>query len=701
MQDKPDKKKTSADAEGDDAVEQRIDRMLDPKLPDEAPPPVPGSVIEGDSPASSDLPPLNIFEDPRSAPDVPQGLLSGEAAGAGEAPQADPPQPAAAQSEPIEPTEASTAPVVDELDNPETEKMVDDIAAKDSDDLLEAEDEKIAKAFETPPPEGSKIKRLLKSKWTWVLVAVLALAVTAAVPFTRYKVLALFMKQDFSIEVLDSKTHTVVSGASIKLAGQTARTDSAGKAKVRVPVGHQPLRVNKEYYKTYAKDVLVTLGKQPASFRVQLNATGRQVPIKVVNKITGQPLAGAEVKVLDTEAKVDDSGQATIVLPTSAATQTATVSINGYNTLKAKVEVTSKVVAGNTFELTPNGKVYFLSNLSGHIDVVKANLDGSSRQTILAGSGNEDSRSTALLASRDWQYLALLSKRDGEQHAKLYLIDTKSGNTTTMDSSNGDFQTIGWYGHNFVYSLSQASIPEWKAGRQLLKSYDADSGKATVLDKNSAAGSASSYAYQMFYNFNIVGDRLIYTTQWYTVASGDTPIDLAKQKAAIRSIDLNRRAIHDYQTFAANKVNYINAVVPSPGVINFVVGNYNSDSTFYEFRNNVFQPSHTTNQQTFEKSYPTYLISPSGQQTFWAEVRDGKNTLLVGDDTADGAKAIAILSEYSPYGWYGNDYLLISKGGSELYIIPASKTSQKPLKITDYYKPTFDPNNFGYAYGGV
>jgi hypothetical protein len=35
-----------------------------------------------------------------------------------------------------------------------------------------------------------------------------------------------------------------------------------------------------------------------------------------------------------------------------------------------------------------------------------------------------------------------------------------------------------------------------------------------------------------------------------------------------------------------------------------------------------------------------------------------------------------------PYNWYNDQYLLVSKGDSELYIMPA--TGGTPLKITNY-----------------
>jgi Tol biopolymer transport system component len=93
------------------------------------------------------------------------------------------------------------------------------------------------------------------------------------------------------------------------------------------------------------------------------------------------------------------------------------------------------------------------------------------------------------------------------------------------------------------------------------------------------------------------------------------------------------------------------------------------------------------------------LLSPSGSNSFWAEARDGKSALFVGDQDGKNPKQVASLSEYTSYGWFTDDYLLVSKGSSELYIM--SKAGGKPQKITDYYKPSVNYQGYGGGYGGL
>ncbi|HXY18185.1 MAG TPA: hypothetical protein VEH48_02070, partial [Candidatus Nitrosopolaris sp.] len=60
---------------------------------------------------------------------------------------------------------------------------------------------------------------------------------------------------------------------------------------------------------------------------------------------------------------------------------------------------------------------------------------------------------------------------------------------------------------------------------------------------------------------------------------------------------------------------------------------------------------------------------------------------ILGDSTGDNQKTVQNLSDYSAAGWYTNNYLLLSKNGSELYI--SDLKGDTPIKITDYQPGTF------------
>jgi hypothetical protein len=123
-------------------------------------------------------------------------------------------------------------------------------------------------------------------------------------------------------------------------------------------------------------------------------------------------------------------------------------------------------------------------------------------------------------------------------------------------------------------------------------------------------------------------------------------------------------------------------------------------ASFYEYENGTLTSrSDLSDQKFYNDAYPTYLVSPGGNQVFWSEARDGKNTLFVGDKNAENSKQIATLSPYVAYGWYSDKYLLLSKNSSELYIMAASGGEAK--KVTDYHKPFADFSGYGYGYGGL
>jgi hypothetical protein len=589
----------------------------------------------------------------------------------------------------------------DKLDDTVTDKAVDDIMANESDLVLAAEDATNTRNRSAAPPTAgwkAKLRRLVRNKWTWAAIVVVLLVVFG-LPMTRYKILGLVLKKSMTITVRDSKSGTPVSNAEVQLAGVTAKTDANGQASLKAGVGSHDLEISKQYYQTSGSHYFVGF-KSAAAPPVKLVATGRLVPIVIINKITGKPLKGVEIKVLDTTAKTDAQGQASVALPTTKATDAANLTLSGYNAAAVTVEVTDSVVKANSFALTPAGHIYFLSNQSGTIDIVKTNLDGSGRKTVLAGTGQEDQNTTSLLASRDWRYLVLKASRDSGQPA-LYLIDTSDDKVTQFDNSNADFNLIGWYGHDFIYDMTQSSLPNWQPGRQVLKSYDADNQQLNQLDQNQAQGDANNYSQQSFYNYYILNGVITYNTQWYVYGTGGG--DTSGQTDTIRTIQPSGQGKKDYQSFPAATTGYIQAALYEPQAVYYAVyTDGNNTPVYYSFEDQAVTAA-SIDDAAFTKTYPTFLLSPSGNQTFWTELRDGQNSLFVGGADAQNPKQLASLSDYVPYGWYSDAYTLVSKNSSELYIMPATglSASQQPLKISDYYKPAQVYNGYGYGYGGL
>lgn len=685
----PNKKATNPVEPVDTELENRVDEMMDTRRsirPKPIPAPTPESTPASTPAAVVAPPPIDIFQDALTAPEVSPELLEQIGVAVPDSAPAPP-----SNSEPAIAVTPATDVAFDDFG---IDEAVDDIVASESDALLAAEDASGVVTL-TPAVVSSSFTSSHRKRWLWLSLVVVLLIAVFVWPFTRYRVLGLVLQQPVIITVTDSTTKTPVSSAQVSLAGVTVTTDGHGRASFRAGVGQHQAVITKQYYTTASRLVMIGLRstKAPA---IHLVATGRQVPITITNKITGQPLAGAEIKVLNTSAKTDGHGRAIIVLPTTASRDSGTVALPGYNEVSVSVAVTGVVVPGNSFALTPSGSVYFLSNEHGTIDVVKANLDGSNRKTVLAGTGKEDPNNTQLLASRDWRYLVLKAQRDGPQ-AALYLIDGVTDKTSEFDSGNANFNLIGWYGHGFVYDVTKNNVATSQNGHELVKSYDAERDQLNQLDQTQASGDTTNYAYQGFYNFILLDNLVVYTTQWYQNGT----VDLSAKTDTIRGITPSGQGKKDYQSFAAVGTGYLQASLQSPSSIDYARYDYNdTKTTYYRFEHQSVASATDIDQTTFSKPYPTYLVSPSGDQTLWSELRDGKSTVFTGDADAKQPKPVGGLSGYAAYGWYSDSYALVNKDNSELFVV-ATSGAQPPLKITDYYKSAQKLVGYGYGYGGL
>ncbi len=715
MADKKDSQRQLTDKEA--GLLKRVDKMMSPSQPD-YPQLQTGEDLPTISKGDSRDTPIDIFHGAKTAPEIPKKLQKNV--------ETEPPLPASKATtkgdttsnsttgEPIIPSEAipasnsfaetSLSETEPEIAPPEvfndalTDKAVGEIVADEADKVLAAEDAAAKPKPSTNKPSWkTKLSRLVRSKRLWVL-AIVVLIVLFALPTTRYKIVGLVIKKDVTIQVNDSQIAAPISNVSVQIGPSHFKTDANGRVRAKVSLGTTKLTIEKQYFKTKSQTLFVGFRAAPTK-KISLVATGRQVPIRAVNIISGKPVSGVEIRALDTTAKTNTKGEAVIILPTTATSFSASLIKTGFNTSKVNIQVTGQMVGANEFKLVPSGHVYFLSNRAGVIDVVKANLDGTGRQTVLPGTGHEEATSTNLLASRDWRYVALKARREGNA-ASLYVIDTSTDKVTAFETSDYSFTPVGWYGHSFIYDVMRDSMPVWQPGRETLKSFDADNSQPNLLDQNQAEGSSSAYAYQSFNNVYLVGGLVVYNTQWSVYTATGASYDLTGKTDSIRVVQPNGQAKKDYQTFPASNVGFIQATQYKPtGIYYGVYSSVDNKMAYYNYDNQSVHSISSIDQSDLARDYPTYLISPSGSQTLWSELRDGRSTLLVGDNTGTVRKQITTSTNFSPYGWYGDSYLLVSQNNSQLFILPASSNQPKqPLKITDYYKPTKSLD--GYGYGG-
>ena len=237
-------------------------------------------------------------------------------------------------------------------------------------------------------------------------------------------------------------------------------------------------------------------------------------------------------------------------------------------------------------------------------------------------------------------------------------------------------------------------MKNWEQKKYALKSYNASSGSLNTLDESMAVGSLASYSTENFGRVYLLGDnQIFYTKNWY----GNLGVTKNNTINTIQPDGGNKKIV---QSLATADGYYNTARLYKPNEV-YLASVEKGKDVVWEYEDGLLKKSDDLDiNKVYDGSYPTFLLSPAGTKTFWSEPRDGKNTLFVGDKDANKGKEVASLSDYTPYGWYGEDYLLVSKGGSELYIMSVANPSNV-VKVTDYHKPNTSFAGYGYGYGGL
>ena len=571
------------------------------------------------------------------------------------------------------------AAVVDpNIDDQATDQAIDDIVKNESNELLAVQDAGVSNEIKANKLKKKRFsaKTILKNKWFYFALGLL-LIILFALPYSRYYILGSFLKNHYQLSVIDSTTNTPVSGAVVRINTTSLTTNAAGQVTFDIGLGKHSYQISKQYYQTSSGSIFVGLSK-PGTSRVSLKATGRQVPIVVLDKLSGKPIAGVQISVLNTNAKTNASGQASIVLPTSSSDYLATITDIGYNSVTTRIIVSTNPRA-NTINLVATGSIYFLSNSSSSINVIKANLDGSDPVVELAGTGSEQSNSTFLLPSPDWKYLVLEAQRSGSQ-PELYVINTATDQLNEFDSSADTFKLIGWSGDQFIYDQTNTADPTSTAGRQQLKSYNAATQQLNVLDQDQTQGDTTNFAYQSLQNYELLPTAIIYTTQWNVSGS----FDLSSSSNTIRGVAPNGLNKKDYYSFPAANTGVVAVARYQPQSLYFSAVNTTSNQTsYYTYTNGAVTTNTGLTASSFAQAYPTYYLSPSAEQTLWSQTNNGLISSYLGDQNGQNQKVISLPAGYSSYGWFDNVYILLSKAG-QLYISPATGSSS-PILIGSYF----------------
>ncbi|HEY5805973.1 MAG TPA: carboxypeptidase-like regulatory domain-containing protein [Candidatus Saccharimonadales bacterium] len=388
-------------------------------------------------------------------------------------------------------------------DDEKTEQAINEIVAKEGDELLAVQDAGSMRGGVKFKAGGSASSRFWRSKLlrlTLLFLFLCGAAVLFTMPKTRYWALNhANVRSSASVVVVDSTTQLPLKGVHVTIGDQSANTDSDGKAKfTNLMLGPAELSVSQVGFDEITRNITIGWGSNPlGSFA--LKATGVQYVIEVRDYLSDQSLEGVEATNGTVTAISDKKGKITLTLEsTVASSDGVSLSKPGYRTEKVTLNEDPKKLAKAV--MVPSRKTAFATKQNGKYDVYKTDLDGKNREVLLPGTGAENGNIT-LVVSPDGSRAALVSTRenrrdsDGFLLSTLTLINIESGAKVTIAESS-QIQLIDWIGQRLIFQ--QASSDSTAGNRYTVVSYNyADNTRLQLAAANrlSTVMSAQSIVY--------------------------------------------------------------------------------------------------------------------------------------------------------------------------------------------------------------
>lgn len=575
--------------------------------------------------ATAGAPKPGAAVEPSSAPIIPDNKLPEEIIEAK----------AAAKTEP-----KPEAPPVEETD-PVTDEAVEDIVRGESDELLKHEDKELEKAFapaEKPAGFFGKIKHAVNSWWhnpkarnaTLAGVGVL-IVVALAVPVSRYAVLnTLGVRAGMSVVVVDEGTLQPLKNVSVKVGGQSAQTDTEGRATLKkLRLGSNSLEVEKVAFAPVSRKVTLGWGSNPLS-DLTLTPTGAQYRFVVKDFMSDKPMPNAEASSGLASAVADEKGE--IVLTVDVDEQESIdVSIKSadYRTETLKVPTSTK--DSRNVKMAPARQHVFVSKRSGKFDVYKIYADGKQEKILLNATGTE--RDDMVIAPHPSKnVVAIVSTRDNEHNddgfllSGLMTIDVESGEKNQIATSER-VQVVDWVGDRLVYVSIDSGQSADSPKRHRLMSYDVVNDESQEL------------AYSNYFNDVMIAKGVIYYAPSSSGQSG---------KVALRRVNpdgTHAQAVLDKETWNLFRVSY--------DKLQFSV-----QQNWYDYVLGDVTPTKLEAAPADPKNR-IYRDSPDGKRSLWVDQRDGKGVLLNYDLTAKKDKSLQSQSGLrNPVSWLGNNYVV-------------------------------------------
>lgn len=553
-----------------------------------------------------------------------------------------------------------------------TSKAVDDIIAKESDALLQAEDEKVDKPAEAQKKRGfgQRLKAFFgawwhnpKARWTTIVV-LLAVVVTAfAIPSSRYYVLnKAGVRAKVSIAVIDESTGQPLKNVNVKILSSSVKTNSEGVAEMSaIQLGPQQLTIEKRAFAPQQETVVIKLGDNTLP-QVRLKPTGVQYSFVVKDYLSTKPVEKVEASSGEATALSDDEGKIKLTIDANDDDKPFNVSMKKESYREEVVAMNSEIKTEQVVNIVPSRKHVFVSKRSGKYDVYSIDVDGKNEKLVLAGTGSEkDDIALAIQPSSD--IVALVSTRDKKTNKDGFLLST----LTVIDSSAGEsnpvtsserVQLIDWIGDNLIYVQATEGASATNPNRHRLMSYNYKTKQNNEL-------AASNY----FNDVIVVGDKIFYAPSSAYQKNG-------AEFYRVRADGSNRTTILNQEVWNIFRVDHENLALS--------VGKSWYNVRIGEDKATVLptQPSNLVSR--------IYVDNGDKKNSLWVDNRDGKGVLLNYQiDTKDEQTLRSQSGLRNPVRWLNSrdvvyrvsnnqetaDYILSLDGGEPKKIIDVTNTN--------------------------
>ncbi len=534
--------------------------------------------------------------------------------------------------------EAIPEEAAEKSDDPKTDAAIDDITEHEADEVLEAEDADLAKAFDpSAEPKGFKAKVAAvarawwNNKWlrygTFAALAAIIVAL-AAIPQSRYFILNTSgVRSSATVMVMDDSTQQPLKNVDVKLANQMVRTDSNGVAKLtHLKLGATKLVIVRRAFAPITKNLTIGWGSNPLG-NFNLKPTGTQYTFVITDFLSGKPVTKAEANANEANAVADEKGEAVLTVDANENNDlSVTIKAEGYRDVTMPLSLDDKSV--HKVALVPSQKHAFVSKRSGKYDLYAIDVDGTNEKVLLAGSGNERD-DISVVPNPAASVVALTSSRDNNRNkdgfllTSLNVIDTKTGQRTPVTQSER-IQVIDWIGSRLIFVQVAAGASANNPRRQRLMSYD----YTTNTQKELAT---SNY----FYDLVAAGGNIYYATS-DAAQVGQAGFFKSNADGSSKITLLNKEVWNIFRTQYDH--------------LSLAVG-----QDWYDYK--VGDASTNKSSAPASQQNRVYQDDSGRKNSLWVDSRDGKGVLLKYDTTTQKDVVLKTQSGLSsPIYWLNDHY---------------------------------------------